>query len=62
MAGMLNYVITKIIVSLWMQFRRYRTANSIVGVLECVSREFTRRYVNKYEDEKIEQNGDIKTI
>jgi len=58
-AGRLNYVITKIILSLWNNCRAYHMANSIVGALECASREFTRRELNFYEHEKIKENGDI---
>ena len=58
-AGLVNYVITKIIISLWASCRSYHMGNSIIGVLECASREFSRRYLNWYEDGKIEENGDV---
>lgn len=58
-AGLLNYVITKIIISLWSNCRAYHMGNSIVGALECAMREFARRHLDHYEDEKIEENGDV---
>jgi len=38
----------------------YQTYNDIVGVLECAKMELYRRRVSKYEDQKINENGDIK--
>ena len=58
-AGLLNYVITKIIISLFAHNRCYNMGNSIIGALQCASNEFTRRHLNPYEDEKIAENGDI---
>lgn len=58
-AGVLNYVFTKIVVSLWSKCRTYHMGNNIVGALHCVAYEFVRRHLNVYEDEKIEENGDV---
>jgi hypothetical protein len=37
----------------------YADYNSIIGVLECAKLEIYRRTAAPYEDEKIEQNGDV---
>ncbi|MFA7286936.1 MAG: hypothetical protein WC052_04735 [Patescibacteria group bacterium] len=57
--GFLNYVFTKIVISLWVNCRSYHMGNSIVGAFECASREFSRRWLDQYEDEKIDSNGDV---
>ncbi len=61
-AGLLNYAVTKLIVSLWSTHRNYHMGNSIVGALTCAMREFCRRHLDGYEDEKIHQNGDVQTF
>ena len=58
-AGLVNYVITKLVIELWLNCRSYHMANAIVGMFECAKLEFVRRYLNDYEDEKIEENGDV---
>lgn len=57
--GHANYVISSIIWKLFDANKRYKTANDLVGVLECVKAEFYRRKVSKLEDDKIIENGDI---
>jgi len=57
--GELNYFISSIIWKLFDLNPRYKTANDLMGVLECVKQEFVRRRVNSYEDSKILENGDI---
>jgi hypothetical protein len=57
--GEINYVITKILLSQDFGKRSYSSLNSIIGVLECVKQEFYRRAAAPYEDEKIEENGDV---
>ena len=58
-AGDLNYIITNILVkSLW-GAESYKLHNENIGVLESVKLEYYRRLVAPYEDEKIEENGDI---
>ena len=57
--GSVNYIITKIILSLWHNCRTYHMGNAIVGVLHCAASEFVRRHLSKLEDEKIRQNGDV---
>jgi hypothetical protein len=58
-AGDLNYMISKIV---WCEYNKnkgYTQANSLLGVLDGVTREFYRRKVAPYEDAKIKENGDI---
>jgi len=61
-AGLLNYVVTKIVVSLWVSNKSYSVGNTIVGALHCIVREFCRRHLDDYEDEKIEENGDVTPV
>ena len=37
----------------------YKTYNDLIGVLECNKLELYRRKIAKYEDTKIEANGDV---
>lgn len=57
--GHLNYVISKLLKNLLTARLSYSEANKLMGVLECVKHELYRRYIGPYEDQKIEQNGDI---
>lgn len=61
-AGLLNYVFTIIVVSLWNNCRAYHMGNSIIGAFECAAREFARRHLDEYEDEKIKENGDVQSF
>ena len=56
-AGEVNCFITKLL--LRKNPERYAHFNEIIGILECCKLEFYRRAVAAYEDEKIEQNGDV---
>lgn len=56
--GNVNYTITRLIDALYGQ-GGYAVYNRAMGVLDCVAREFYRRRVAPYEDEKIEENGDV---
>ena len=59
-AGDLNYVITKIALRyLAAKGKRYVNLNEVIGVFESAKLEFYRRVVAPYEDEKIEENGDV---
>lgn len=58
-AGQINYIISILLKQQFLNNRCYTKANDLVGAIECAKQEFIRRYVNPYEDEKIEQNGDI---
>lgn len=58
-AGELNFVLTTIIRDYFSQHGNYQGINDIVGALEGCKAEFQRRVVGKYEDQKIEDNGDV---
>ena len=58
-AGDINYAISQIIWKTYDASPGYARANSLMGVLQGVQSEFYRRKVAPYEDEKIEENGDI---
>ena len=57
--GDLNYIISKICWELFDKNRRYKTGNDILGVLSGVEKEFYRRKLGIYEDEKVKSEGDI---
>ena len=62
--GELNYKITKLILDYLEErektkVKNYECYNEIIGVLSCITQEFYRREVSKYENIKISQNGDI---
>lgn len=60
--GELNYLITKACDAYLMyKGKNYTHINDVIGVLECAKLEFYRRIAIPYEDEKIEQNGDVYT-
>jgi len=64
-SGELNYTITKLIQSYLNDMRalrafpNYGDINEVIGVLECCKLELYRRIAVPYEDNKIEQNGDV---
>ena len=55
--GELNYVVTKILKEIYSL--RYFHINKAVGVLECIKLEYYRRVAAPYEDQKIEEAGDV---
>lgn len=58
--GELNYLITKLIINyVNLNECTYQTINDVVGALEGAKLEFYRRVAAPYEDEKIQQNGDV---
>lgn len=57
--GEINYVISRLIWSLFAEKNRYVTANTLLGVLEAVKLEFYRRIVAPYEEGARSENGDI---
>lgn len=63
LCGQLNYIIFRIAKRLcdptYDGSRRYARMNTIVGAIESAKAEFQRRIVNPYEDEKIQENGDV---
>lgn len=58
-AGELNYLITSIIKTAVPFPQSYRVLNELIGVLECAKLELYRRTVAPYEDQKIQENGDV---
>ena len=59
-AGELNYSITKMLLEyLEAKGKSYATFNEIMGVMQCATQEFYRRWVAPYEDIKIKENGDV---
>jgi hypothetical protein len=58
-AGDLNYTVSFIINRIIQDKLNYDTANCIIGVLDCIKQEFYRRVVSNYEDQKINENGDV---
>ena len=59
--GHINYVFSKIIWTLFDKNRSYTFGNGLIGMLACTAKEFYRRKLAEYEDEKIEENGDLTT-
>jgi broad-specificity NMP kinase len=57
-SGLLNYIITRLLLKASPE-PSYTRYNELIGVLECIKLELYRRLVAKYEDEKIEENGDL---
>ena len=59
LSGDLAYVMTKLCNAYWNDEPHFATAATIVGVLDCVRHEFMRRLVDRYEDDKRNENGDV---
>ena len=57
--GTLNFVLTKMIQVYLGQGPDYTRYNDVLGVLSAISHELYRREIAPYEDEKIEENGDV---
>lgn len=58
--GALNYLVTKIVkTKLERETHNYFHFVCCVGTLVLCVFEIVRRYVNPYEDDKIEKNGDV---
>lgn len=58
-SGHMNYIISLLIQRVYGESMRYADHNEVVGLLNCVQQEFYRRFTAPYEDEKIEQEGDL---
>ena len=56
--GIMNYVITRLMISVY-GGGGYAVYNRAMGVFDCSGREFYRRLVAQYEEEKIRENGDV---
>ena len=60
-AGDLNYIISRISIDyVERKGKKYSILNEVMGVFSSVAHEFYRRIVAPYEDQKIQENGDIK--
>ena len=57
--GHVNYVISRLIWKLFFKKESYTLGNNLIGALECIKAEFYRRHLAKYEDKKIDENGDV---
>ncbi len=58
--GELNYAITAACAYyLEAHGTQYKTIDEIIGALECAKLEFYRRKAASYEDEKLQENGDV---
>ena len=59
-AGDLNFILTKTIHHYMKLFgETYGAYNEVIGALECAKLELYRRKIAKYEDKKIDENGDV---
>lgn len=60
-AGDLNYTISRLLIESFdiLNQPKYQKFNDIVGLLENVKHEIQRRFQDDYENEKIQENGDI---
>ena len=58
-AGELNFLISSLLWAVFESNPCYQKANEILGVLSAVTLEFYRRRVAGYEDQKIQENGDL---
>ncbi len=58
-AGELNFLISTLVWSIFSSNPCYAKANEILGVLSAVTLEFYRRKIAGYEDQKIQENGDL---
>ena len=57
--GELNYLLTRVIQGYLFRNRGYRGINDAIGALECCKLEMYRRVASPYEDQKIQENGDV---
>lgn len=58
--GELNFQISILIDQyLHRKGKNYENLNAVIGVLSCAKMEYYRRIAAPYEDEKIQQNGDV---
>ena len=60
-AGELNFAIT-VLVDNYLNDKggiRYAHLNEVIGAMDCAKLELYRRVVAPYEDQKIQENGDV---
>ena len=56
----LNYMISALLDDYLVEKgKNYANINEVIGMLECAKLELYRRVAAPYEDEKIDQNGDV---
>lgn len=58
-AGELNYAITRLLIAYLGGAPNYQLYNDCLGALEGAKLELYRRRVAPYEDQKIQENGDV---
>lgn len=58
--GHLTYLVYTLAMEQWQRKgRSYTNISEAIGALEDASHELRRRHLDKYEDEKIKDNGDV---
>ena len=60
--GVLNYIITRIVIAWLGKDPNYERFNAAIGALESAKLELYRRAISPYEDKKIDENGDVYDI
>ncbi len=55
--GSINYAVTKILKNVYP--KKYFHFNRALGVLTAITQEFYRKIIGPYEEEKIQENGDV---
>jgi len=59
-AGDLTYVIYALAMKMSAALgKNYKNLSGLIGCMDCAKTEFYRRIVAPYEDQKIEENGDV---
>ena len=63
LVGVLNYTITTLVKTTYSIFpESYSIYNQIQGLFDCVAREYYRKEVVPYEEEKERQNGKVEAL
>ena len=60
--GHMNYIVSVLIEKVYGAQMRYADHNEVMGMLNGILMEFYRRKTAPYEDEKIEQEGDLMDV
>ena len=60
--GHMNYIISLLINKVYGSSMRYADHNEVVGLLNCAQQEFYRKFTAPYEDQKINEQGDLTEI
>lgn len=56
--GLLNYSFTTMLHHIYPK-NKYHELNEIIGMMECMKQEFYRTRIGPYENEKMQENGDV---